>query len=98
MKFKYIVDYQNKTVYAEGTTINGLMYCGKAKCSPNDTFDIKAGKRVARLRAEIKQLTTIRKLMDKRMEETLRLLEVQNNRIAKIEKQQLKKVQQIEEI
>lgn len=56
MKYDYKVDYENKKIRAVGWTKNGLSFDGTAKCHPDDKFDAKIGKQIARNRAEIKQL------------------------------------------
>ena len=98
MKIKYKVDYPNKTVYASGRTINGLVYESKAKCSPNDTFDVSIGKKIARLRIELKQIQNIKYVANKKMEQTLDILEQQNNRVGKLNKRLAEVLQNLSQI
>lgn len=98
MRFDYEVDYENKKIRAVGWTKNGLSFDGTAKCHPDDKFDAKIGKQIARNRAEIKQLKWISKGIDKYIDdEYLKILRV-TNRQEKIIKNIEKKIIQVEEL
>lgn len=96
MEFKYTIEYPTK-VTAIGKTINGLYFTGIARCAPDDKFDVKKGKKIARLKAEIKQLANIRKCANTNMEASLNLLDQQSRRVEKIKAQELKKIHELEE-
>ena len=53
MKFEYVVNEEKRYVIAmaksDGKTIKGV-----AKCSPNDTFDVEVGKKLAEARCKYK--------------------------------------------
>lgn len=61
MKFKYYIDYPNKTVFGVGKTFFGLVYRSKAVCSETDTFDFSKGREIVRLKIAQKQLQSIEK-------------------------------------
>lgn len=64
MKFKYDVEYKDNRpwkVVAIGTSKYGEIYIGEARCASEDKFDFEVGARIARMRAELKQLNRIMK-------------------------------------
>ena len=75
MKFTYNVNYPGRKITAIGITANGLVYTGVAKCSPEDTFNVKIGKELARLRACQKQVRFIAKKKEDSIAETLKKLD-----------------------
>lgn len=96
MKFEYIIEYP-KRVIAIGTTINNLVFRGVAICSLEDKFDVRKGKKIARLKAEIKQLENIKKNVDKEIDILLDSLDQKNRRIEKLNKQLFKIKTELEE-
>jgi len=82
---KYFVNPEKKTVVCIITVQDDYfreIHCfeGKAKCSPEDTFDEETGRKIAQKRAYIKMKThfrdgkvNLRKLVNLRMEELIRL-------------------------
>jgi len=89
MFFKYIVEYPIKVI-AIGRTANGLTFTGIAKCSQEDTFNVKVGKEIARAKAELKQLKHLETLVGEQMGVILQKLQKQNKRLEKIKKQKEK--------
>ena len=52
-KYKFVVNEEKRTVVAL-RRFNGKVYRGVSKCSPNDTWDVEVGKKLAALRCEAK--------------------------------------------
>ena len=92
MKGKKIMFYKYQTyrneegkphkVVAIGISNNGVTYIGEAKCAPTDNFDFAKGAKIARLRAEKKQLVRI---MDSTIEKLDEELVYTNRLCARIE-------------
>mgnify|MGYP003300676835 CR=1 FL=1 len=51
--YKYVINEEKRTVVAL-SSFAGQVVRGVARCAPNDTFDVEAGKRLAEARCAIK--------------------------------------------
>ena len=52
-KYKYVIDEEKRTIVAL-STFAGRPVRGVARCAPNDTWDVEAGKKLAEARCAIK--------------------------------------------
>ncbi len=87
MKFTYNVNYPGRKITAVGITANGLVYIGVAKCAPEDTFNVRKGRRLARLRAQHKQLKAIQKTRDEEIQWILKDLDRAMSKAARVSEQ-----------
>ncbi len=87
MKFTYNVNYPERKITAIGITTNGLVYTGVAKCAPEDAFNVRKGKKLARLRAQRKQLRAIQKVRDEEIEWMLKDLDRAMGKAARLTEQ-----------
>lgn len=70
-KYQYyqFTDNQNRKVVVAVTNIAGHRVKGYAKCSPEDTFDLETGKKIAAARCNVKALKKIANYLGDRAED-----------------------------
>lgn len=79
MKYKFKVNYPEKTVTATAESKTKNIYTATAACLPNDTFDIKKGKRIAELKIRLAQQENLRLIINSRInDEYIKLIECEN--------------------
>ena len=52
-KYKYVIDEEKRTIVAL-STFAGQVVRGVARCAPNDSWDVEAGKKLAEARCSLK--------------------------------------------
>lgn len=104
MKIKFNVSYPNR-IEAVGETANGNVFRGVAKKHPDDTFNIKKGKRIAELKAKEKQLKAIEKSIDESLsflnedfDNLLWKIGKKNRKLFTVKEQRAQILKEIEEI
>ena len=104
MKIKFNVIYPNRIV-AIGETINGNKFKAVVKKHPDDTFDIKKGKKIAELRVKEKQLKAIEKSVDESLsilnedfDSLLWKIGKKNRKLLEVKRQRNQILKEIEEI